>query len=736
MSAAAGPRFERLAVVGVGLLGGSFALACRQRGLVGEVVGVGRSRANLEHALARGIVDRAGDDMALVEGADLVLLAAPVASLGALAQRAAPYLRPGALVTDVGSVKERVVAACEAALVGCAEFVGSHPIAGSEQSGAGAARADLFAGATCVVTPSETTSPQALARTIALWSALGMRVTELPPVLHDALLARTSHLPHVLAFVLARLVGVPIEGIDPLALAGPSLIEGTRIAASSPELWRDILLGNAAAVVAACDAARADLERLRAAVAAGEGAAIATLVAEAGAVRARMRGPVSVSAAAADELLAPARTPLTGEVELPGDKSISHRALLFGAIAEGETRITGLGGGQDNASTIHVLRSLGVRITRRGTSAVVHGRGFAGLQAPGGPLDCGNSGTTMRLMTGLLAGRPFRATLRGDASLERRPMARVAAPLQRMGARIEMVDGRSPVTIDGGALHGEAHVLAVASAQLKTALVLAGLQAHGLTRVAEPELSRDHTERLLPSFGVAVERPAPLTIEVRGPARLRATEIHVPGDASAAAFWAVAASIVPGSRLLLRNVGVNPSRTGAFDVLRAMGAILDIRPTGSVGEEPVADIEVRHAPLHGALVAGATLVRAIDEFPALAVAAALATGTTEFRDGAELRVKESDRIAAMARGLATLGVAVHERPDGLAVEGRAELGSGEVDAFGDHRIAMAFAVAALRATGEVRIRGVDSAAVSDPGFLVRLRQLAGNESTAVIGERA
>ncbi len=735
MSAPLGPRFERLAVVGVGLLGGSFALACRQRELVGEVVGVGRSRANLEHALARGIVDRAGDDMALIEGADLVLLAAPVSRLGALAERAAPHLRPGALVTDVGSVKEGVVTACEAALAGRAEFVGSHPIAGSEQTGAAAARADLFTGATCVVTPSEATAPEALARTVALWNALGMHVTELPPALHDALLARTSHLPHVLAFVLARLVGAPIENIDPLALAGPSLIEGTRIAASSPELWRDILLGNAAAVVAACDAARADLERLRAAVAAGDGATIATLVAEAGAVRARMMAPGFAGAAAAGEIFGPARTPLTGEVVLPGDKSIGHRALLFGAIAEGETRITGLGGGQDNASTIHVLRSLGVRITRRGSSAVVHGRGFAGLHAPAGPLDCGNSGTTMRLMAGVLAGRPFRATLRGDASLERRPMARVAAPLARMGARIATVDGRPPLTVDGGALHGVAHVLPVASAQLKTALVLAGLQARGVTRVEEPELSRDHTERLLPSFGVTLGRPSPLTIEITGPSRLHATEIHVPGDPSAAAFWAVAASIVAGSRVLLRNVGVNPSRTGAFDVLRSMGALLDLRHTASTGDEPVADVEVRHVPLHGVLVAGATMVRAIDEFPVLAVAAALAQGTTEFRDGAELRVKESDRIAAMARGLATLGVTVREHPDGLTVEGRAELGSGEVDACGDHRIVMAFAVAALRARGEVRIRGAGAAAVSDPGFLVRLRQLAGCEHRAALGER-
>ena len=739
--------FEQLAVVGVGLLGGSFALACRRLGLVKEIVGIGRSRANLDRALELGILDRAGDDLALLTDADLVVLATPVSSLARLATELAPILRPGALVTDVGSVKGGIVEACEAAFRGRAAFVGSHPIAGGEQTGAAAARADLFRGGPCVVTPTAATSPQALAQVVALWRMLGMSVTELPPAVHDAVLSRTSHLPHLLAFVLARLAGEEIEGVDPLRLAGPSLLEGTRIAASSPEIWRDILLANSTAVLAACEAARLGLEEFARAVEAADGAALTQLVEAAGESRRRMLAGIGIgidtgSGAGpaddeADERLGPAGHPLQGSLVVPGDKSIGHRALLFGAIADGETRITGLGEGEDNASTIHVLRSLGVHIERHGFLTRVHGRGFEGLQPPASVLDCGNSGTTMRLMAGVLAGRPFVSTLRGDASLEQRPMARVAEPLAKMGARIESQSGRPPLLVHGSALHGAAHDLKIASAQVKTAILIAGLQATGVTRVQEPVLSRDHSERLLPGFGVRVRRPSPCIVEIEGSCRLHAAQITVPGDPSAAAFWAVAASIVPGSHLLIENVSINPTRSGALDVLLAMGARIEIHPRGSVGDEPIADLEVFSAPLSGVEVAGETMVRAIDEFPTLVVAAAFARGRTEFRDGAELRVKESDRIAAMARGLKTLGVKLEERPDGLGIEGCKDIGSGEVEAGGDHRIAMAFAVAALRARGPVRIRGLAVAAVSDPGFVAKLRRLAGLASGALLrGERA
>ncbi|MEW6271231.1 MAG: 3-phosphoshikimate 1-carboxyvinyltransferase [Thermodesulfobacteriota bacterium] len=721
----------RIAVVGVGLIGGSLALALRRAGLVREIVGIGRSRANLDVALARGIVDRAGDAPALVAGCELVVLATPVAAIAPMAAAIAPHLAEGAIVTDAGSVKASVVRDCTAALAGRARFVGGHPIAGTEDSGAAAADGELFRGARCVLTPVAETDPDALACVRSLWLAAGMDVVEMAPERHDRLLALTSHVPHLLAFALTRAAeaartasaGAP----DPFAFAGPSFRGATRVAASSPETWRDILLANAPAVKDALAVVRSELDALAGALAAGDAARLLDLVSGARAARLRAAAAAGVGGAGGDRApreieVLPAAAPLCGDVEVPGDKSIAHRALLFGGIAHGTTAIRGVGQGQDNASTMHVLRALGVEVAREGGFVRVTGRGFAGLREPKGVLDCGNSGTTMRLLAGVLAGRPFAATLDGDASLRRRPMRRIVEPLTRMGAVLETRDGRPPVTVRGGSLRGADFRLSVASAQVKTAIVLAALQAAGRTTVEEPGASRDHTERLLPAFGVRLERPRPNVVVVEGPQELRACAVDVPGDPSAAAFWLVAGSVVPGSRVVVRGVSVNPTRIGAIDVLRAMGARIVAHPRPALGDEPVADLEVEAAELHGTEVAGDAMLRAIDEFPVLAVAAALARGETRFGDGAELRVKESDRIAAMARGLAALGADVVEHEDGMTVRG-GTLSGGVVESHEDHRIAMAFVVAGLAAGGPVTVRGADAIAVSDPGFLVTLAAL-------------
>jgi 3-phosphoshikimate 1-carboxyvinyltransferase len=728
--------FGRIAIVGVGLIGGSLALALRRAGLVTEVVGIGRSQANLDVALARGIVDRAGTDPALVAGCDLVLLATPAASLAAMAAAIAPQLAPGAIVTDAGSVKSSVVAACSSALAGRGRFVGAHPIAGTEDSGAAAADPDLFRGARCVLTPVDGTDAAALARVRELWTAVGMDVVAMSPAAHDELLALTSHVPHLLAFALTaaadaartRNAGDP----DPFAFAGPSFLGATRVAASAPEMWRDILVANAPAVSRALAGVRAALDALEQAAASADGERVATLVGQARAAKLRAVDapspaiPLAPRSVPVDDAtvirVPPAAAPLRGSIAVPGDKSIAHRALLFGGIASGTTVIRGVGQGQDNASTIHVLRALGVAVAREGGEVRVTGGGFAGLRAPSAVLDCGNSGTTLRLLTGVLAARPFVATLDGDASLRKRPMRRIAEPLARMGAVIESADGRPPLTVRGRALHAEEFQLAVASAQVKTALVLAGLQTRGRTVVEEPAASRDHTERLLPAFGARIERPRANVVVVEGPQELRACAVDVPGDPSAAAFWLVAGSIVPGSRIVVRGVSMNPTRIGAIDVLRAMGARITAHERAALGDEPVADLEVEAVRLHATVVAGDAMLRAIDEFPVLAVAAAVADGTTRFADGAELRVKESDRIAAMASGLARLGIAVEESSDGLVVHG-GRLAGGEVESHGDHRIAMAFVVAALAARAPVTVRGADAIAVSDPGFLLTLAQL-------------
>lgn len=714
-------RIRRLGIAGVGLIGGSFALAARRAGVVEEVFGWGRTQANLDVALRRGVLDRAELHPDVLAGADAVLLATPVAAIAAAARELASVVEPGALVFDAGSAKREIVAACEAALGDRARFVGCHPIAGNERSGAGNADPDLLAGAPCVLTPTATTDPSALARVRRLWEAVGMRVVEMTPREHDELLALLSHVPHVVAFALTALLGDTARSRpEALALAGPSFRGATRVALSSPEMWRDILLANRGAVREVLARLRAEIDALEAAVAQGDGAELERRIAAAGVQRRAIETPVPGTSETVR--VEPAKRGLRGEAAIPGDKSIGHRGLLFGAVADGLTTVRGLGNGEDNASTIRVLRGLGVRIERSGTTVQVHGRGFGGLRPPEETLDCGNSGTTMRLLSGILAGRPFATRLDGDDSLRRRPMRRIADPLARLGAQVETTEGRPPITVYGAPLRGASVQLEIASAQVKTAVLLAALQATGRTEVREPALSRDHSERLLPLFGARIERPERLALALEGPQELRACEVVVPGDPSAAAFWLVAASLVPGSRITLRAVSMNPTRTGALDVLRAMGAHIEVAATASIGDEPVADLIVESAPLRACDVAGEEMLRAIDEFPVLAVAAAVAAGTSRFRDGAELRAKETDRIAAMAEGLSRLGVTVEESPGGLTVHG-GRLSGGEVESRGDHRIAMAFAVAALAASAPVTIRGADAIAVSDPGFLATLARL-------------
>jgi 3-phosphoshikimate 1-carboxyvinyltransferase len=427
---------------------------------------------------------------------------------------------------------------------------------------------------------------------------------------------------------------------------------------------------------------------------------------------------------------------LRGVCSVPGDKSISHRALLFGALCKGVVEIRGLGLGGDNASTAAALRALGVPIQVAGASATVEGVGLARLREAAGALDCGNSGTTMRMFCGLLAGRPFQSTLVGDPSLSRRPMGRVAKPLRLMGARI---DGRTdpanpdrllpPLTIRGGQLQGIDYVLPVASAQLKSALVLAGLQAKGKTRVQEPGLSRDHTERMLRFLGAPIRANAErreVEVDPTGwNGELQAMPVEVPGDLSSAAFLLVAAAVVPGSDVTVERVGLNPTRTGVIDVLRAMSANIEVVETGQAMGEPMGRVRVRWAgPLRATKVSGELALRSIDEIPALAVACALAEGKSELLDLGELRVKESDRIACIARELERAGIPVEQSPDGFAVMGHAGSSpkGGEVKPDRDHRIAMAGAILGLLSEEETVVPAEDIA-TSFPTFAELLQGL-------------
>ncbi|HEX7801705.1 MAG TPA: 3-phosphoshikimate 1-carboxyvinyltransferase [Pseudoxanthomonas sp.] len=408
---------------------------------------------------------------------------------------------------------------------------------------------------------------------------------------------------------------------------------------------------------------------------------------------------------------------LRGEIEIPGDKSVSHRAVMFAALADGVSHIDGFLEGEDTRATAAIFSQLGVRIeTPSPSQRIVHGVGVDGLRPPAAPLDCGNAGTGMRLLAGLLSAQSFDSVLVGDESLSKRPMRRVIDPLAKMGARIESEPGGvPPLRIQGGQpVHGMDYTLEVASAQVKSAVLLAGLYAEGETVVREPHPTRDYTERMLSAFGVDIEF-SPGHARLRGGQRLRATDISVPADFSSAAFFIVAASIVSGSELRLRAVGLNPRRTGLLIALRAMGANIVEENRSEHGGEPVADLVVRHAPLRGIEVPEEIVPDMIDEFPALFVAAACASGNTVVRGAAELRVKESDRLASMSAGLRALGIRVDETPDGATIFG-GRIGSGAVDSHGDHRIAMAFSVAAQAASGEVAISDVANVATSFPNY--------------------
>lgn len=414
---------------------------------------------------------------------------------------------------------------------------------------------------------------------------------------------------------------------------------------------------------------------------------------------------------------------ISGRITVPGDKSISHRAIMLAAISSGKSVIEGFLNGQDCLSTMNCFQALGIDIQQAGRRVEIQGKGLYGLQEPRDVLNAGNSGTTMRLMSGILAGQDFLSVVTGDASLRQRPMARVTAPLQKMGAKI---DGRSagkfaPLVIRGGGLQGVTWKTPVASAQIKSAILLAGLYANGKTTVEEPMVSRDHTERMLACFGIPVERSGTAVAVSKG--SLEGQQVKVPGDISSAAFFLVAAAAQPGAQLVIQNVGLNPTRTGIIDVLRQMGADIRLDNVQSSGGEEAGDLIITGGELHGTEVTGEMIPRLVDEIPALAVAAALARGVTRITGAEELKVKESNRLAAMAAELGKMGVAICELPDGLLIEGPNQIKGATINSYHDHRIAMAMAVCGLFAQGETRIADSACIDISFPGFGELLAQI-------------
>ena len=732
MGASERSEIGRLVVVGIGLIGGSLALALKAAGACREVIGVARRERTCEQAVELGIVDRAVTDLGEVlpqlEFGDVVFVAVPTLAVERVFAELRDNLPAGVTVTDGASVKGSVVAAAQKVWGRVPEFlVPGHPIAGSEKSGVTAARDDLYIAHRIILTPLEDTDPEHLRRVVQMWQATGAEVLGMPVDEHDEVLAATSHLPHVIAYGLVDTLAHDAENENIFRYAAGGFRDFTRIASSDPVMWRDIMLANRDAILKAVDLYSANLSSLRAAIAAGDSEQLMGVFTRAKAARDHFTKMLAKKAytepmqAQEVTFIAQPGGSVSGRLRVPGDKSMSHRSIMLGSLAEGVTEVEGFLEGEDALATLQAFRDMGVVIEGPVDGRVViHGVGLHGLQAPPGPLYLGNSGTSMRLLAGLLAGQGFDVTLTGDESLSKRPMNRVANPLREMGAEIETgPEGRPPLLIKGGRkLHGIDYRLPMASAQVKSCVLLAGLYADGETSTTEPAPTRDHTERMLTGFGYEVQRDGPRAT-LRGGGRLAAGKIDVPADISSATFFMVAAAIAPGSDVLLEHVGVNPTRDGVINILRLMGADIELQNRREVGGEPVADIRVRHAPLKGIRIPEDQVPLAIDEFPALFVAAACAEGETVLTGAEELRVKESDRIQAMADGLCILGIDAGPTPDGIVIQGAGEgaaFGGGTVDSLGDHRIAMAFAVASLRARDTIRIQHCANVATSFPNF--------------------
>ena len=719
-------KLGRLVVVGLGLIGGSFAKGMRAKGLFAEVVGVDLDAESRRLAVELGVVDRCETELAAAcQGATVIQLAVPILAMEKVLGQLARCDLGNAVLTDVGSAKGNVLRAARLAFDGkVARFVPGHPIAGSEQSGVEAANAELFRRHKVILTPQASTDADALALVDGLWRALGADVEHMEVEHHDQVLAATSHLPHLLAFTLVDSLAKRSENLEIFRYAAGGFRDFTRIAGSDPVMWHDIFLANREAVLRTLDAFRDDLDALREAVDAGDGHQLLGVFTRARHAREHFSKILArrayVDAMHSNDLiyLANPGGSLSGRIRVPGDKSISHRSIMLGSLADGVTQVEGFLEGEDALATLQAFRDMGVVIEGPHHGKVtIHGVGLNGLKPPPGPLYLGNSGTSMRLLSGLLAAQPFDTVLTGDASLSKRPMNRVAKPLREMGALIETApEGRPPLTIRGGRrLGGMTYEMPMASAQVKSCLLLAGLYAAGSTTVIEPAPTRDHTERMLQGFGYPVTVDGNAATVASGH-KLSATHIEVPADISSAAFFLVAASIAEGSELVLEHVGINPTRTGVIDILKLMGADISLENQREVGGEPVADIRVRAAKLKGIDIPEDLVPLAIDEFPVLFVAAACAEGRTVLRGAEELRVKESDRIQVMADGLIALGVKAEPTPDGIIIEGGA-IGGGEVWSHGDHRIAMSFSVASLRAMAPIRIHDCANVATSFPNFL-------------------
>ena len=720
----------KISIIGLGLIGCSWVKALKIAKSAGSVSGFDRNVDSMQQALQAGLIDDYSLDIGdVVRDADFIIISVPILAVAEVLEQIKPLIGEKTILTDVGSVKGNISNDVTRVLGEKFDrFVLGHPIAGSERSGVSAADENLFKHHKVILTPEQRTSERALDLVTDAWELTGAVVELMSVRHHDEVLAATSHLPHLLAYSLVDTLANNHENKDIFNYAAGGFRDFTRIASSSPIMWRDIFVGNKDEVLKALDLFTADLQQLREVVASEDKTQMMGTFTRAKAARdhftkilARRAYVDSMTSQTVNYVAKPGGK-LSGEFRVPGDKSISHRSIMLGSLAEGTTEVTGFLEGEDSLATLQSFRDMGVVIEgpHRGR-VTVHGVGLHGLKSPPNALYLGNSGTSMRLLSGLMSAQNFDVEMTGDESLSKRPMGRVADPLREMGAVIESAEnGRPPLKIKGGQpLKGIHYVLPMASAQVKSCLLLAGLYAEGETTVIEPAPTRDHTERMLKGFGYPVDVDGP-KVTVRPGGKLTATQIDVPSDISSAAFFMVAASIAKDSDITLQHVGINPTRVGVINILRLMGANIEMLNEREVGGEPVADLRIRSAQLKGIQIPEDQVPLAIDEFPSIFIAASCAEGTTVLTGAEELRVKESDRIQAMIDGLQILGVDAVGTEDGAIIKGFGSEGSfngGEVDSVDDHRIAMSFTIASLRANAAIVVKDCANVATSFPGFV-------------------
>ncbi len=730
------PLFEKVAFIGLGLIGSSLARVMLAENLSRHIVASTRSEKTLQDAFELGLIEQGfNNPIDAVQGADLVVLALPVQATEKVLRLIQPHLADNVILTDVGSTKASVVAAAKAVFGENlpAGFVPGHPIAGAEHTGVHAGKVDLFANHKVILTPLPSSAPWAVNKLIQMWESAKAEVICMDVEKHDEVLAYTSHLPHLMAFNLVEQLANREDNLDIFRYAAGGFRDFSRIAASDPQMWHDIFFANKTALLKAVDGFESQLAIIRQLIEQEDSHALMGLLGHAQAARQHFNHMLAKKPFMENNhvtqkfTILPGAKTFQGKFTVPGDKSVSHRSIMFGAIAEGTTHVTGFLEGEDALATLQAFRDMGVSIEGpKNGEVTIHGVGMQGLKAPAGAIYMGNSGTSMRLLAGMLSAQQFDSVMTGDASLTKRPMERIAKPLREMGAQIQTTGerGTPPVSITGAqALKGIHYDLPMASAQVKSGILLAGLWAEGETSVTEPEPTRDHTERMLRAFGYEVKTEGN-RISLQGGGKLVGTDIQVPSDISSAAFFMVGAAITENSDVTLEAVGINPTRTGVIEILKQMGADLSVENERIAGGEPIADIRIRGSrTLKGIHVPEDQVPLAIDEFPALFIAAACAEGQTVLTGAAELRVKESDRIQVMADGLKTMGIDCTPTDDGIIIQGKGKAGDwsavftgGEIESHHDHRIAMSFSMAGLRTSGEIKIVGTETVATSFPTF--------------------